>query len=40
VCDTLVALENTSEDGSIIFGKNSDRPQEEVQLITYLPRIK
>jgi len=30
VCDTLVALENTTEDGSIIFGKNSNRPQEEV----------
>ena len=40
MCDTLVALGNTTEDRSVIFGKNSDRPQEEVQLITYLPRIK
>ena len=38
MCDTLVALGNSTEDGSVIFGKNSDRPQEEVQLITYFPR--
>lgn len=38
MCDTLVALENSTQDESVIFGKNSDRPSEEVQLITYLPR--
>jgi len=38
MCDTLVALKNSTEDGSVIFGKNSDRPREEVQLITYFPR--
>ncbi len=38
MCDTLVALENSTKDGSVIFGKNSDRPNAEVQLITYNPR--
>jgi secernin len=37
MCDTLVALGNSTEDGCTIFGKNSDRPQDEVQLITYVP---
>jgi len=40
MCDTLVALPNSTEDGSLIFGKNSDRPFNEVQLITYSPRTK
>ena len=40
MCDTLVALDNSTKDGSIIFGKNSDRPQKEVQLIVYNPRAK
>jgi len=40
MCDTLVALGNSTLDGSVIFGKNSDRPQTESQLITYSPRIK
>ncbi len=39
MCDTLVALGNSTEDGSIIFGKNSDRPYNEVQLITYSPKM-
>ncbi|UCD00764.1 MAG: peptidase C69 [Promethearchaeota archaeon] len=38
MCDTLVALGNSTHDGSVIFGKNSDRPWNEVQLITYSPR--
>jgi secernin len=38
MCDTLIALKNSTQDGSVIFGKNSDRPSEEVQLITYVPR--
>ncbi|MFX1389481.1 MAG: peptidase C69 [Promethearchaeota archaeon] len=38
MCDTLVAIGNSTEDGSIIFGKNSDRPFNETQLITYSPR--
>ena len=38
MCDTLVALGNSTEDGNVVFGKNSDRPQTEAQLITYNPR--
>jgi len=38
LCDTLVALGNSTEDNSVIFGKNSNRPESEVQLITYAPR--
>lgn len=40
MCDTFVALDNSTQDKSIIFGKNSDRPDSEVQLITYNPRTK
>jgi len=40
MCDTLVALGNSTEDGNVVFGKNSDRPQDEAQLITYNPRIR
>ena len=37
MCDTLVALGNATKDGSVVFGKNSDRPSTEAQLITYMP---
>ena len=37
MCDTLVAVGNSTADGSVIFGKNSDRPSNEIQLITYSP---
>jgi len=40
MCDTLVATGNSTEDGNVVFGKNSDRPQDEAQLITYNPRIQ
>jgi len=40
MCDTLVALGNSTEDGNVVFGKNSDRAQSEAQLITYTPRKK
>ena len=40
VCDTFVALDNSTVDHSVIFGKNSDRPNSEVQLITYNPPKK
>ncbi len=39
MCDTFVALGNSTEDGSVIFGKNSDRPFDEVQLVTFSPRM-
>jgi len=38
MCDTLVALGNSTEDGNVVFGKNSDRPQAEAQLITFNPK--
>ena len=40
MCDTFVALGNASKDGTTIFGKNSDRPYDEVQLIVYVPHTK
>ncbi|MFX1375481.1 MAG: C69 family dipeptidase [Promethearchaeota archaeon] len=40
MCDTFVALGNASRDGTVIFGKNSDRPFNEVQLIVYVPQRK
>lgn len=40
MCDTFVALGNASKDGNVIFGKNSDRPFDEVQLIVYAPQKK
>ncbi|MFX1273798.1 MAG: peptidase C69 [Promethearchaeota archaeon] len=40
MCDTFVALGNSTLDGNVIFGKNSDRPNTEAQLITYSPRMK
>lgn len=40
MCDTFVALGNANKDGNVIFGKNSDRPFDEVQLIVYVPQKK
>ncbi|XP_029386211.1 secernin-3 [Echeneis naucrates] len=36
-CDTFVALPPSSEGQRIIFGKNSDRPCDEVQEVLYFP---
>ena len=36
-CDTFVVLNPSTENGSVIFGKNSDRPKEEVQDIVFYP---
>jgi len=38
MCDTLIALGNSTDNGNVIFGKNSDRPRNEIQLITYMPK--
>ncbi len=38
MCDTVVVLGNSSEDGAIIFGKNSDRDPNEAHAICYIPR--
>ncbi len=40
MCDTFVALNNSTTDNTVIFGKNSDRPSDEVQLITHSPQAK
>ena len=37
MCDTLVALGNSTKDGNAIFGKNSDRPPNEAQVVEYHP---
>lgn len=34
-CDTFVALPPSTESQHIIFGKNSDRPCDEVQEVVY-----
>jgi len=38
MCDTIIVLGNSSEDGSVIFGKNSDRDSNEAHMIYYVPR--
>ncbi|MCG3222661.1 MAG: C69 family dipeptidase [Candidatus Heimdallarchaeota archaeon] len=40
MCDTVVALGNSTKDGSIIFGKNSNREPNEVHNIEYIPKEK
>ena len=37
MCDTLVAVKSATVDGSIIFGKNSDREPGEAQVVEHLP---
>ena len=37
-CDTMVALGSATADGSVIMGKNSDRPPNEAQPLVKLPR--
>lgn len=36
-CDTFVALPPATLSGHVIFGKNSDRPSDEVQEIVFFP---
>ncbi len=38
MCDTVVALRNSTKNGSIIFGKNSDREPDEPHVIIKIPR--
>ncbi|UJG43276.1 MAG: C69 family dipeptidase [Candidatus Heimdallarchaeum endolithica] len=40
MCDTIVAVGNATKDGSVIFGKNSDREPNEVHAIEYYSRKK
>ena len=37
MCDVLVAMPDATKDGKIVFGKNSDRPAGECQVLTYSP---
>jgi dipeptidase len=38
MCDTFVALGNATRDGSVIFGKNSDREPNEAHEVVLIPR--
>jgi len=40
MCDTFVALGNATQDGSVIFGKNSDREPNEAQELIMIPHSK
>ncbi|MHA1698889.1 MAG: C69 family dipeptidase [Promethearchaeota archaeon] len=33
MCDTFIAMHNSTENGNVIFGKNSDRPWNEIQKV-------
>jgi len=37
MCDTFVAVGSATVDGSTIFGKNSDRPSQEIQNLIHIP---
>ena len=39
MCDTFIAMQNTTADGSIIFFKNSDRDANEPQYMLFQPRM-
>ena len=40
MCDTVVVLGNSTKDGSVIFGKNSNREPNEVHNIEYIAKQK
>lgn len=40
MCDTMVALNNVTSDGTVVLAKNSDRPPNEAQYPLYLPRMR
>jgi dipeptidase len=39
MCDTFVVLPESTKDGSVIFGKNSDREPNEAQEVVMLPAV-
>lgn len=39
MCDTFVALPDATLNGDVIFGKNSDRPQGEIQDVVVIPAL-
>jgi secernin len=40
MCDTMVALGNSTADGRVLFAKNSDRQPNECHIIIRIPRRK
>ncbi|MFC1760051.1 C69 family dipeptidase, partial [Candidatus Neomarinimicrobiota bacterium] len=40
MCDTFVAMPSMTHDGSVIFGKNSDREPNEAQVLEYHPETE
>lgn len=40
MCDTVVALPEATANGSVLFGKNSDRERNEAQAVEYFPRAR
>ncbi|MBU0528234.1 acyl-CoA--6-aminopenicillanic acid acyltransferase, partial [bacterium] len=40
MCDTFVAMPNITRNGSVIFGKNSDREPNEAQVLEYHPAVE
>jgi dipeptidase len=40
MCDTFVALGNATQDGSVIFGKNSDREPNEGHELVFIPHAE
>lgn len=40
MCDTVVALSDSTKMGVAVFGKNSDREPNEVQLVELVPRLE
>ncbi len=40
MCDTMVALANSTADGSVIFAKNSDREPNEAHYLTLIPHAQ
>ncbi len=40
MCDTIVALPPATADGSVLFGKNSDRERNEAQAVEFVPRAR
>lgn len=40
MCDTMVALGNSTKDGAVLFAKNSDRQPNEPHIMVHVPRRK
>jgi len=40
MCDTIVALGNSTADGKVLFAKNSDREPNEAHELVIIPRVK